>query len=62
MEFAATVTDRLPEVRARMRAKLLDRIAQLVERRRPRDGSNRNSRSWRSDWTSTRNSTACAAT
>jgi uncharacterized protein (TIGR00255 family) len=30
LEFAARVTDRLPEVRARMRAKLLDRIAQLV--------------------------------
>jgi uncharacterized protein (TIGR00255 family) len=29
-EFAARVTDRLPEVRARMRAKLLDRIAQLT--------------------------------
>ena len=30
MDFAARVTERLPEVRARMRAKLLDRIAQLV--------------------------------
>jgi uncharacterized protein (TIGR00255 family) len=30
IEFAARVTDRLPEVRSRMRAKLLDRIAQLV--------------------------------
>jgi uncharacterized protein (TIGR00255 family) len=30
IEFAARVTDRLPEVRARMRAKLLERIAQLV--------------------------------
>jgi uncharacterized protein (TIGR00255 family) len=30
LEFAAKVADRLPEVRARMRAKLLDRIAQLV--------------------------------
>jgi uncharacterized protein (TIGR00255 family) len=30
VEFAARVTDRLPEVRARMRAKLLERIAQLV--------------------------------
>ena len=30
VEFAARVADRLPEVRARMRAKLLDRIAQLV--------------------------------
>ena len=30
VEFAARVTERLPEVRARMRAKLLDRIAQLV--------------------------------
>jgi uncharacterized protein (TIGR00255 family) len=30
IEFAARVTERLPEVRARMRAKLLDRIAQLV--------------------------------
>jgi len=29
-DFAARVTERLPEVRARMRAKLLDRIAQLV--------------------------------
>ena len=29
-EFAGRVTDRLPEVRARMRAKLLDRIAQLT--------------------------------
>jgi uncharacterized protein (TIGR00255 family) len=31
IEFSARVTDRLPEVRARMRAKLLDRIAQLVK-------------------------------
>ena len=30
MEFAARVADRLPEVRAKMRAKLLDRIAQLT--------------------------------
>jgi uncharacterized protein (TIGR00255 family) len=30
LEFAARVTERLPEVRARMRAKLLERIAQLV--------------------------------
>lgn len=30
VEFTARVTDRLPEVRARMRTKLLDRIAQLV--------------------------------
>jgi uncharacterized protein (TIGR00255 family) len=30
IEFAARVTDRLPEVRARMRTKLLERIAQLV--------------------------------
>ncbi|HXA37283.1 MAG TPA: YicC/YloC family endoribonuclease [Steroidobacteraceae bacterium] len=30
IEFAARVTDRLPEVRARMRAKLLERIAQLI--------------------------------
>jgi uncharacterized protein (TIGR00255 family) len=30
IEFSARVTDRLPEIRARMRAKLLDRIAQLV--------------------------------
>jgi uncharacterized protein (TIGR00255 family) len=30
IEFAARVTDRLPEVRARMRSTLLDRIAQLV--------------------------------
>ena len=30
IEFTARVTDRLPEVRARMRAKLLERIAQLV--------------------------------
>ncbi len=30
LEFAGRVTDRLPEIRARMRAKLLDRIAQLV--------------------------------
>jgi uncharacterized protein (TIGR00255 family) len=29
-EFAGRVADRLPEVRARMRAKLLDRIAQLT--------------------------------
>jgi uncharacterized protein (TIGR00255 family) len=31
IEFSARVADRLPEVRARMRAKLLDRIAQLVQ-------------------------------
>jgi uncharacterized protein (TIGR00255 family) len=31
IEFSARVTDRLPEIRARMRAKLLDRIAQLAE-------------------------------
>ena len=31
VEFSARVTARLPEVRARMRAKLLDRIAQLVQ-------------------------------
>jgi uncharacterized protein (TIGR00255 family) len=31
MEFSARVTDRLPEVHARMRAKLLDRIEQLVK-------------------------------
>src|ERR1700723_4599886 len=31
IEFCALVADRLPEVRARMRAKLLDRIAQLVK-------------------------------
>jgi uncharacterized protein (TIGR00255 family) len=31
IEFSARVADRLPEVRARMRAKLLDRIAQLVK-------------------------------
>jgi uncharacterized protein (TIGR00255 family) len=30
VEFAGHVTERLPEVRARMRAKLLERIAQLV--------------------------------
>jgi uncharacterized protein (TIGR00255 family) len=30
LEFSARVTDRLPEIRSRMRAKLLDRIAQLV--------------------------------
>jgi uncharacterized protein (TIGR00255 family) len=30
LDFAAMVADRLPEVRARMRSKLLDRIAQLV--------------------------------
>jgi uncharacterized protein (TIGR00255 family) len=30
IEFTARVLDRLPEVRARMRAKLLERIAQLV--------------------------------
>jgi uncharacterized protein (TIGR00255 family) len=30
IEFAARVTDRLPEVRARMRSRLLERIAQLV--------------------------------
>src|SRR3984957_4689046 len=30
VEFAARVTDRLPEIRTRMRTKLLDRIAQLV--------------------------------
>jgi len=30
IEFAARVADRLPEVRARMRTKLLERIAQLV--------------------------------
>jgi uncharacterized protein (TIGR00255 family) len=30
MDFAARVTERLPEVRSRMRAKLLERIAQLV--------------------------------
>jgi uncharacterized protein (TIGR00255 family) len=30
IEFAARVSDRLPEVRARMRAKLLERIATLV--------------------------------
>jgi len=30
VEFAARVTERLPEVRARMRAKLLERIATLV--------------------------------
>ena len=30
IEFAARVTDRLPEVRARMRTKLLERIATLV--------------------------------
>jgi uncharacterized protein (TIGR00255 family) len=31
IEFSARVADRLPEVRARMRAKLLDRIAQLLK-------------------------------
>jgi uncharacterized protein (TIGR00255 family) len=31
LEFSGRVTDRLPEIRARMRAKLLDRIAQLVK-------------------------------
>jgi uncharacterized protein (TIGR00255 family) len=31
IEFAAGVSDRLPEVRARMRAKLLDRVATLVK-------------------------------
>jgi len=31
IEFSARVADRLPEVRARMRTKLLDRIAQLVQ-------------------------------
>jgi uncharacterized protein (TIGR00255 family) len=30
IEFSARVTERLPEIRARMRSKLLDRIAQLV--------------------------------
>jgi uncharacterized protein (TIGR00255 family) len=30
LDFAAMVTERLPEVRARMRSKLLDRIAQLA--------------------------------
>jgi len=30
VEFAARVTERLPQVRSRMRAKLLERIAQLV--------------------------------
>jgi uncharacterized protein (TIGR00255 family) len=30
LEFSGRVTDRLPEIRTRMRAKLLDRIAQLV--------------------------------
>jgi uncharacterized protein (TIGR00255 family) len=30
LEFAAKVAERLPEVRARMRARLLERIAQLV--------------------------------
>ncbi|MDP9007209.1 MAG: YicC family protein [Pseudomonadota bacterium] len=30
VEFSGRVTDRLPEIRTRMRAKLLDRIAQLV--------------------------------
>jgi uncharacterized protein (TIGR00255 family) len=30
LDFAAMVAERLPEVRARMRSKLLDRIAQLV--------------------------------
>ena len=31
IEFSARVSDRLPEVRARIRAKLLDRIAQLIK-------------------------------
>jgi uncharacterized protein (TIGR00255 family) len=31
LEFSARVADRLPEVRARMRAKLLERIAQLIK-------------------------------
>jgi uncharacterized protein (TIGR00255 family) len=31
IEFSARVADRLPEVRARIRTKLLDRIAQLVQ-------------------------------
>ena len=31
LEFSDRVTDRLPEVHARMRSKLLDRIAQLVQ-------------------------------
>jgi uncharacterized protein (TIGR00255 family) len=31
LEFSARVTERLPEIRARMRTKLLDRIAQLVK-------------------------------
>ena len=31
IEFSARVADRLPEVRARIRAKLLDRISQLVK-------------------------------
>jgi uncharacterized protein (TIGR00255 family) len=31
IEFAARVTDRLPEVRARIRSRLLERIAQLVK-------------------------------
>jgi len=30
VEFSGRVTDRLPEIRTRMRTKLLDRIAQLV--------------------------------
>jgi uncharacterized protein (TIGR00255 family) len=30
LEFSGRVTERLPEIRSRMRAKLLDRIAQLV--------------------------------
>jgi uncharacterized protein (TIGR00255 family) len=30
LEFSARVADRLPEIRTRMRTKLLDRIAQLV--------------------------------
>jgi len=30
LEFSARVSERLPEIRSRMRAKLLDRIAQLV--------------------------------
>jgi uncharacterized protein (TIGR00255 family) len=31
LEFSSRVADRLPEVRARMRAKLLERIAQLIK-------------------------------
>jgi uncharacterized protein (TIGR00255 family) len=31
LEFSARVSDRLPEIRSRMRTKLLDRIAQLVK-------------------------------